>query len=150
GGIVLRGWPRGEDGILFQNLSDVKGGKAAIKRLTNAWETGELRFEDATEDEVDLARRCPAAILPGDPPELPAPQCFGPFVRNDIGLTRDPTKKKQKMGPKTPKIVLYESDDNTDPEEIESGSESDSEIEEAVWSSDVEHAHVSDIEDFDA
>lgn len=171
GGMVLRGWPRGSDGIPFQNLSYVKGGKAAMLRLAKAWESGELRFEDATEEEVDLALRCPAAVLPGDAPVLPAPQCWGPFVRNDMGLTRDPTKKKQKMGPKTPKIVPYDSVD-TD-EEIESGDESNiggqreskhktgneneyereesdsGSIEAAVWSADAGHDNMSDIEEFE-
>ncbi len=147
-GIVLRGWPCGSDGIPFQNLSYVKGGKAVMQRLTDAWESGELHFEEATEEEVDLARRCPNAVLPGDAPVLPVPQCWGPFVRNDMGLTRDPTKKKQKTGPKTPKIVPYEPVD--DAEEIESGDESESDsIEAAVWSSDAERDRVSDIEEFD-
>ena len=54
GELVLRGWPV-SDGIPFANLSKVKGGAPVMEYLLRLWETGRLRFEAASEDEVETA-----------------------------------------------------------------------------------------------
>ena len=54
GELVLRGWPA-SDGIPFANLSKVKGGVSVMEYLLRLWETGRLRFERASEDEIELA-----------------------------------------------------------------------------------------------
>ncbi|PIL24499.1 hypothetical protein GSI_14254 [Ganoderma sinense ZZ0214-1] len=64
GGKVLKGWPM-YAGVRFGNLSDVPGGQPEL--LLSLWTSGMLRFEDASEDDVDLAVSDPVAVLPGTP-----------------------------------------------------------------------------------
>ncbi len=63
-GKVLRGWPT-HAGVPFGNLSNVPGGQPVMDLLLALWTSGMLRFEDASEDEVDLAVWNPTAVLPG-------------------------------------------------------------------------------------
>ena len=152
---VLKGWPRNHD-IPFGNLSHVPGGEPIIGYLLALWKAGTLRFEPATEEDTDTARRNPRDILPGEPLPLRMPACWGPFGRNDMGKTRDATKKKQRQGPLTQKLILDEPIGDEDEVESDAGEteietlvDSDP-IELAVWSSDVEEVEedVSEIEDF--
>ncbi|KAI1781891.1 hypothetical protein LXA43DRAFT_860998, partial [Ganoderma leucocontextum] len=64
GGKTLVGWPT-QAGVPFGNLSDVPGGQPVMELLLALWMSGALRFEDATEDDVDLAVSNPVAVLPG-------------------------------------------------------------------------------------
>ncbi|KAI1784072.1 hypothetical protein LXA43DRAFT_1044086, partial [Ganoderma leucocontextum] len=66
GGKTLKGWPR-EAGVPFGNLSDVPVGQPVMELLLTLWTSGMLRFEEASEDEVDLAVWNPTAVLPGAP-----------------------------------------------------------------------------------
>lgn len=121
GGQELRGWPRNA-GIPFTNLSNIPGGQAPLRLLLAMWDTGILRFEDASDEERELAKRNPSAVFPGEPPALPAaPLCWGPFGTDQIGkqtgrgryrhthnpppLVRLPIRRV-KRGPKTPKLIL--------------------------------------------
>ncbi|KAI0750299.1 hypothetical protein C8Q80DRAFT_682273 [Daedaleopsis nitida] len=107
---VLRGWPWYAD-IAFGNLSDVVGRKGQIWLMLALWDVGILRFEPATEEEVELGKRSPREVLPGSP-----------WMRTSFGvgpaLGRDTIKKntgkarrgprglpRRKNGPKTPKTV---------------------------------------------
>ncbi|PIL24537.1 hypothetical protein GSI_14293 [Ganoderma sinense ZZ0214-1] len=72
GGKILKGWPT-YAGVPFGNLSDVPGGQPVMELLLSLWTSGTLRFEDASEDEVDLAVWNPAAVLPGAPLATPKP-----------------------------------------------------------------------------
>nr|VWO95418.1 F-box and WD domain protein [Ganoderma boninense] len=129
GGHHLRSWPTYAN-IPFADPSAIPGGQPAIRFLLALWDVGILRFEPATTEERDLARRNPDAVLPGIPPMLRAPFCWGPFGRNDIGLGRLRPKtnplslplRHPKNGPKTPKLVL---DSDADDDEI---SETEAEI----------------------
>ncbi|KAM5532944.1 hypothetical protein V8D89_013410 [Ganoderma adspersum] len=74
GGKVLKGWPTYVD-VRFGNLSDVPGGQPVMELLLSLWTSGMLRFEEASEEEIDLAVWNPTAVLPGAPlatPQLPA------------------------------------------------------------------------------
>ncbi|KAI1792047.1 hypothetical protein LXA43DRAFT_859192, partial [Ganoderma leucocontextum] len=64
GGKMLKGWPT-DAGVPFGNLSDVPGGQPVMELLLALWTSGMLRFEEASEDEVDLAVSNPTAVLPG-------------------------------------------------------------------------------------
>ncbi|KAI1791770.1 hypothetical protein LXA43DRAFT_1010461 [Ganoderma leucocontextum] len=66
GGKMLKGWPT-DAGVPFGNLSDVPGGQPVMDLLLALWTSGMLRFEEASEDEVDLAVSNPTAVLPGAP-----------------------------------------------------------------------------------
>ncbi|PIL37670.1 hypothetical protein GSI_01364 [Ganoderma sinense ZZ0214-1] len=122
GGHHLRSWPTYAN-IPFADPSNIPGGQPTIRFLLALWDVGILRFEPATADDIDLARRNPAAVLPGTPPVRPAPFCWGPFGRNDIGLGRLRPKtnplglplRRPKNGPKTAKLVL---DSDVDDDEI--------------------------------
>ncbi|KAM5542055.1 hypothetical protein V8D89_004365 [Ganoderma adspersum] len=109
----LRSWPTYAN-IPFADPSAIPGGQPTIRFLLALWDVGILRFEPATAEDIDLARRNPDAVLPGIPPVLPAPFCWGPFGRNDIGLGRLRPKtnplglplRHPKNGPKTAKLLL--------------------------------------------
>ncbi|KAI1786972.1 hypothetical protein LXA43DRAFT_848817, partial [Ganoderma leucocontextum] len=64
GGKILKGWPT-DAGVPFGNLSDVPGGQPVMDLLLALWTSGMLRFEEASEDDVDLAIVNPTAVLPG-------------------------------------------------------------------------------------
>lgn len=126
----LIGWPVWAD-IAFANLSDIPGGEPVIQFLFDLWNAGTLRFVDASEDDLDLAKRRPMDVCPGVPPELPAPQCWGPYPRDDRKRARArpvtnphglPLRRK-KLGAITPKLILDEPVDEAD--EVESEFESD-------------------------
>nr|VWP02316.1 DEP domain-containing protein [Ganoderma boninense] len=70
GGKILKGWPT-QAGVPFGNLSDVPGGQPVMELLLALWTSGILRFEDASEDDVDLAVWNPTAVLPGTPLATP-------------------------------------------------------------------------------
>ncbi|PIL34694.1 hypothetical protein GSI_03474 [Ganoderma sinense ZZ0214-1] len=72
GGKILKGCPT-YAGVRFGNLSDVPGGQPVMELLLSLWTSGMLRFEDASEDDVDLAVSNPTAILPGAPLTTPQP-----------------------------------------------------------------------------
>ncbi len=123
-GVVLRRrrklsvWPVWAD-IPFANLSDIPGGEPIIEYLLNLWTTGMMRFVEATETDVDLAKRRYMDVCPGVPLKLPQPRCWGPFTRNDLGKARRrpvtnpmglPLKRKR-VGAITPKLVLDEIDE---------------------------------------
>ncbi|TFK79478.1 hypothetical protein K466DRAFT_559891 [Polyporus arcularius HHB13444] len=119
GRLRLVGWPVWAD-IPFGDLSAVPGGEPVMEFLTELWNRGELRFEDADAAHIDLARRRPLDVLPGHPVELPAPQCWGRYPRNDLKLARFrpktnplglPLKKGRMVGAITPKLILDEIDD---------------------------------------
>ncbi|KAM5541960.1 hypothetical protein V8D89_004285, partial [Ganoderma adspersum] len=127
----LRSWPTYAN-IPFADPSAIPGGQPTIRFLIALWDVGILRFEPATAEEIDLARRNPDAVLPGTPPAIPAPFCWGPFGRNDIGLGRLRPKtnplglplRRPKNGPKTPKLLL-----DSDVEDCEIGeAEAEAEI----------------------
>ncbi|KAL1943689.1 hypothetical protein VTO73DRAFT_4134 [Trametes versicolor] len=135
-GVVLRGrhklvgWPV-EQGIPFGNLSDVPGGKPVMHYLLSLWVSGTLRFEEADENDIDLARRKPSAVLPGVPPELPAPRCWKRCGRNDMGKARyrpvkNPLRKplrRRKDGAISPKIIWESDVDDDEDEEVVSDME---------------------------
>ncbi|RDX44162.1 hypothetical protein OH76DRAFT_1360023 [Lentinus brumalis] len=109
----LVGWPWYAN-IPFTNLSSIPGGQPTIRCLLLAWKLGILRFEPATEDEIDLARRNPDAVLPGAPPLQPAPFCWGSLGTNQMRKAKKngvslPLKKPlrgKRVGPISPKLVL--------------------------------------------
>ncbi|KAI1782085.1 hypothetical protein LXA43DRAFT_1069337 [Ganoderma leucocontextum] len=109
----LVGWPWYAN-IPFANPSDLVGGQPVLRFLIALWNAGILRFEPATDEDIDLARRNARAVLPGAPPTRRAPFCWGPFGRNDIGLSRfrpvtNPLGlplRHPRDGPKTPKLIL--------------------------------------------
>lgn len=109
----LVGWPWYAN-IPFANPSDLLGGQPVLRFLLALWNAGILRFEPATDEDVDLARRNARAVLPGTPRVRPPPFCWGPFGRNDIGLSRlrpvtNPMGlplRHPRDGPKTPKLIL--------------------------------------------
>ena len=119
-------------GIPFGNLSKIPGGQGPLYLLLALWNLGILRLEDASEEERELAKRNHAAVLPGRPPVLPAPRCWGPFGTDQIGRatgrkwargTSTPERRRatrEKLGPKTPKMVL---DSDVEDEEIDSADE---------------------------
>lgn len=72
GGKILKGWPT-YAGVPFGNLSDVPGGQPVMELLLSLWTSGTLRFEEASEDDVDLAVSDPTAVLPGTPLATPQP-----------------------------------------------------------------------------
>ena len=72
GGQVLKGWPT-YAGVPFGNLSDVPGGQPVMELLLSLRTSGMPRFEDASEDDVDLAVANPTAVLPGEPVEYHEP-----------------------------------------------------------------------------
>ncbi|PIL33140.1 hypothetical protein GSI_04589 [Ganoderma sinense ZZ0214-1] len=129
GGHHLRSWPTYAN-IPFADPSAIPGGQPTMRFLLALWDAGILRFEPATPEEIDLARRNPDAVCPGIPPVRPAPFCWGPFGRNDIGLGRHRPKtnplglplRHPKNGPKTAKLVL---DSDAEDDEI---SEAEAEI----------------------
>ena len=139
----LRSWPTYAN-IPFADPSAIPGGQPTMRFLLALWDVGILRFEPATAEEIDLARRNPDAVLPGAPPALPAPFCWGPFGRNDIGLGRPRPKtnplglplRRPKNGPKTPKLLL---DSDVEDDEI-SETESHGELEARTKTGRVEHA----------
>ncbi|KAM5538962.1 hypothetical protein V8D89_007391 [Ganoderma adspersum] len=118
-GVVVRcrqnlvGWPWYAN-IPFANPSDLLGGQPVLRFLLALWNAGILRFEPASDEDVDLARRNARAVLPGAPRARPPPFCWGPFGRNDIGLSRfrpvtNPMGlplRHPRDGPKTPKLIL--------------------------------------------
>ncbi|KAM5529988.1 hypothetical protein V8D89_016297 [Ganoderma adspersum] len=114
----LRSWP-----------TAIPGGQSTMRFLLALWAVGILRFEPATAEDIDLARRNPDAVLPGVPPALRAPFCWGPFGRNDIGLGRLRPKtnplglplRHPKTGPKTAKLLL--DSDGEDEEISEAGAD---------------------------
>ena len=135
GGQSIRGWPWYAR-IPFANLSSIPGGQGPLRLLLAMWDVGILRFEDASDEERELAKRNPAAVLPGEPPVLPAPLCWGPFGTNQMGMqtgrgryrhtyhhedppTRVPVRRV-KRGPKTPKLIL-----DSDVEDVELDSSDD-------------------------
>ncbi|KAM5532953.1 hypothetical protein V8D89_013419 [Ganoderma adspersum] len=67
---ILAGWPT-YAGVPFGNLSDVPGGQPVMELLLSLWTSGMLRFEEASEDDVDLAVSDPTAVLPGAPLATP-------------------------------------------------------------------------------
>ncbi|KAM5532949.1 hypothetical protein V8D89_013417 [Ganoderma adspersum] len=67
---ILTGWPT-YAGVPFGNLSDVPGGQPVMELLLSLWTSGMLRFEEASEDDVDLAVSDPTAVLPGAPLATP-------------------------------------------------------------------------------
>ncbi|KAM5542973.1 hypothetical protein V8D89_003357 [Ganoderma adspersum] len=62
----LEGWPT-YAGVPFGNLSDVPGGQPVMELLLRLWASGVLRFEDASEETIELAAADPSAVLPGTP-----------------------------------------------------------------------------------
>ncbi len=118
-GVVVRwrqnlvGWPWYAN-IPFANPSDLVGGQPVLRFLIALLNAGILRFEPASDEDVDLARRNTRAVLPGAPRARPPPFCWGPFGRNDIGLSRSrPVTnplglplRRPRYGPKTPKLIL--------------------------------------------
>ncbi|KAL1943274.1 hypothetical protein VTO73DRAFT_4349 [Trametes versicolor] len=135
GAMRLVGWPNGKaDGVPFGNLSDVPGGQPVMQRLLDLWASGVLRFEPADAAHIELARRNPRAVLPGTPPTLPAPRCWGRCGRNDMGRAhgRDPSGinprtgrayRRRRDGPKTPKIYLGSDVDEADEVDSDVGAE---------------------------
>ncbi|KAI0684142.1 hypothetical protein C8T65DRAFT_748961 [Cerioporus squamosus] len=158
GRLRLVGWPVWAD-IPFGDLSAIPGGEPVMEFLTELWNRGELRFEDADAAHIDLARRKPVDVLPGQPVELPAPRCWGPYPRNDLKLARFrpktnplglPLKKGRMVGAITPKLIF----DEVDSEEDEVSSEEEDPIEDAdVWPEDEVREESreddDDIEDFE-
>lgn len=128
GGCKLVGWPT-KAGIPFGNLSDIPGGQPIMQYLLDRWADGTIHFEKASESDIDLARRNPKAVLPGEPPKLHDPRRCGPYGRNDIGKSRyrpvtNPTGKplrRPKNGAITPKLIL-----NSDLEDGDGDSEVES------------------------
>ncbi len=120
----LVGWP---EHIPFANPSDIPGGQAVMTFLLDLWDAGILHLENATEDEVDLAKRCYGAVLPGTPRTLPAPFCWGPFGTNQMGKGKGRFRpahnprglpvRRAHTGPKSKKLILdSDSDVNGDGE----------------------------------
>lgn len=109
--------------IPFANLSSIPGGYPRLYFLFLTWKIGMMHFELATDEEVDLARRNPKAVLPGAPLMRPAPWCWGSLGTNQMGKAKTsgvslPLKKPKRgkrMGPITPKVVL-DSDVDVDDE----------------------------------
>ncbi|RPD71258.1 hypothetical protein L226DRAFT_468968, partial [Lentinus tigrinus ALCF2SS1-7] len=126
--LKLLGWPWYMD-IPFTNLSSIPGGYQRVRFLYLTWKIGIMRFEPATEDEIDLARRNPKAVLPGSPLMRPAPWCWGSLGTNQMGKAKvngvsRPLKKPKRgkrLGPISPKLVL-DSDVGKD-EEVRSDGE---------------------------
>lgn len=119
--LKLLGWPWYLN-IPFANLSSIPGGNERIRFLYMMWNIGVLRFEAATDDDVDLARRNPKAVLPGSPLTRPAPLCWGSLGTNQMGRAKPngvalPLKRRKRgkrTGPISPKLVL---DSDIDPED---------------------------------
>ncbi|KAI1783617.1 hypothetical protein LXA43DRAFT_1102335 [Ganoderma leucocontextum] len=128
GGHHLRSWPTYAN-IPFADPSAIPGGQPTMRFLLALWDVGILRFEPATAEDIDLACRNPDAVLPGTPPALRAPFCWGPFGRNDIGLGRLRPKtnplglslRHPKNGPKTPKLLLDSDGEDDEISETEAG-----------------------------
>ncbi|KAI1782369.1 hypothetical protein LXA43DRAFT_1051502 [Ganoderma leucocontextum] len=132
-GVVVRckqnllGWPWYAN-IPFANPSDIVGGQPVLCFLLSLWHAGILRFETASDEDIDLARRNARAVLPGAPPTRPPPFCWGPFGRNDIGLGRlrpvtNPLGlplRHPRNGPKTPKLILDSDVEDSDVVDSES------------------------------
>ena len=115
-GQKFNSWPSFA-GIPFGNLSKIPGGQGPLYLLLTLWNLGILRLEDASEEERELAKRNHAAVLPGSPPVLPAPLCWGPYGTNQIGKATGRKRvraevspyaraRREKRGPKTPKLIL--------------------------------------------
>ncbi|KAI0745703.1 hypothetical protein C8Q76DRAFT_688707 [Earliella scabrosa] len=113
GHLMFVGWPTWAD-IPFGDPSSIPGGVPILQYLLDLWESGVLRFEEADADFIDLAKRNPKAVLPGRPIDLPAPRCWGPYPRDDLGLARArpvtnpegrPLRKNWLVGALTPKVI---------------------------------------------
>lgn len=61
-GHKLTGWPKN---IPFRDFNSIRGGNAVLRRLIRLCKKGKLRFERATAEDIDTARRDPSAIRPG-------------------------------------------------------------------------------------
>lgn len=60
--LKLVGWPKD---IPFRDFNSVRGGNASLRRLLRRWRKGKLRFERATPEDIEAAKRDPSAVLPG-------------------------------------------------------------------------------------
>lgn len=56
------GWPKN---IPFRDFNSVRGGNASLRRLLRRWRKGKLRFERATPEDIEAAKRDPSAVIPG-------------------------------------------------------------------------------------
>ncbi len=127
--LKLLGWPWYLD-IPFGNLSHIGGGQTSLAFLLALFNAGVLRFEPATDEEVELAGRNWTAVLPGSPPMRPPPFCWRKMGRNDMGQTRErPVTnplglplRRERNGPKSAKLIL--DDDISETEKISSDVES--------------------------
>lgn len=59
---MLKGWPKN---IPFRDFNSVRGGNASLRRLLRRWRKGKLRFERATPEDIEAAKRDPSAVIPG-------------------------------------------------------------------------------------
>lgn len=72
-GYKLSGWPKN---IPFRDFNSIRGGNAVLRKLIRLWNKRVLRFERATSEDIETAKRDPRAVLPGaakTPPPAPAP-----------------------------------------------------------------------------
>ena len=69
-GLKIVGWP---DDVPFANLNRVGGGVATLRRLQRLWDEKSLRFAEATDKDVENAKRDPTSVLPGVSPRPRSP-----------------------------------------------------------------------------
>lgn len=131
---VVAGWPWYAN-IPFANPSDIPGGQGTLRFLLALWKVGILRFEQATAEQIDLARRNSRAVMPGAPVMRPPPFCWGPFGTNQIKKRRGKGRfyprdnprgskpRRARDGPKSAKLVLDESEGERDESEVISESD---------------------------
>ena len=85
--LMLLGWP--ED-IAFADLNRVLGGVSTLRRLQWLWDNKILRFEEASEEDVENALRDPTLVLPGTPRARPPVAPSDPVESGVTGLVHHP------------------------------------------------------------
>ncbi len=76
-GRIIAGWPKT---VPFGDPSYLPGGEKRLRELLDMWKSGEIRFEEATEDDLIRAVLDPVSVLPSTPlpPRTPAAQTDRP------------------------------------------------------------------------
>ncbi len=79
-GWKLCGWPKK---IPFKDFNSIRGGNAALRTLLRRWRKGVLRFERATLEDIEAARRDPSAVRPGAAKKKARPPLATPAPSNN-------------------------------------------------------------------
>lgn len=94
----LVGWPKK---IPFRDFNSIRGGNTTLRKLLCRWRKGVLRFESATAEDIEAAKRDPSTVRPGAAKRArPRPPSSPPSYDADAvsALVDNPTPSTEPSG----------------------------------------------------